>query len=151
MPLGDWFGLSASLSLCLSVHQLVHSTFDFVPYRGCCQKTMGVDFKLSLPLRPDKPMSVCLSIHLSVRLPIHLSVCPSICLSIRFFQALQNLTKRQFLALFVQKLPPYKGNPHGGGFVLKEGTKLELQRFSIFCQSLINNMLCFQMRPRISI
>ena len=29
----------------------------------------------------------------------------------RFFQALQNLTKREFLALFVQKLRTYKGNP----------------------------------------
>ena len=48
----------------------------------------------------------------------------------RFFQALQNLTKREFLALIVKKLRPYKGNPHGRGFGLKEGTKLELQRFS---------------------
>ena len=52
-----------------------------------------------------------------------------------FFQALQNLTKQEFLDLFVQKLRPYKGNPHSGGFGLKEGTKLELQGFSIFCQT----------------
>ena len=32
------------------------------------------------------------------------------------------------------EVTPYEGNPHGGGFSLKEGTKLELQRFSIFCQ-----------------
>ena len=52
----------------------------------------------------------------------------------RFFQALQNLTKWEFLAIFVEKLRPYKGNPHDGGFGLKEGTKVELQRFSVFCQ-----------------
>ncbi len=52
----------------------------------------------------------------------------------RFFQVLHNLTKREFLAILVWKLQPYKGNPHGGGFGLREGTKVELQRFSIFCQ-----------------
>ena len=30
------------------------------------------------------------------------------------FQALQNLTKQEFLALFVLKLQPYKSNPHSG-------------------------------------
>ena len=49
----------------------------------------------------------------------------------RFFQALQNLTKQEFLTLFVWKVRPYKGNPHGVGFGLKEGTKVELQRFFV--------------------
>ena len=51
----------------------------------------------------------------------------------KIFSSPSKPDKPEFLALFVKKLRPYKVNPRGG-FGLKKGTKLELQRFSIFCQ-----------------